>query len=163
RRLVHLIRQASLFALVLAAIALPIACGENEITSPTRDLSAPRPVISDGSSAGGTKGFYFLPPMVSRAPFSGTSGGHLSAHVTVCEFNVSTSRCGNVIADFSTQAGTGAQVVRYDPTAQQYIVNWDTKNCITGACTLDPAKSYRLRIFVGHAELGFADVKPVSS
>lgn len=34
---------------------------------------------------------------------------------------------------------------------------------MNGPCTLDPAKTYRIRVFVGAAQLGFADVDVVSS
>jgi N-acetylneuraminic acid mutarotase len=53
--------------------------------------------------------------------------------------------------------------VRYDASSQAYIVNWHTDQCLTGACTLDPTKTYRLRVLVGPLELGDADVIVVSN
>jgi alpha-tubulin suppressor-like RCC1 family protein len=60
-------------------------------------------------------------------------------------------------------AGTGSEVVRYDTSTQTYIVNWRTDQCLTGACTLDPTLSYRLRVLAGALELGHADVVVVSN
>jgi Tol biopolymer transport system component len=101
--------------------------------------------------------------MVPSATYSGSPDGTLSPHVTVCEWKTDTDRCGTVVADFGMQGGTGSEIVRYDATAGQYIVNWDTKTCVSGACVLDAAKSYRLRVFVGGSQLGFADLQLVNS
>ena len=46
----------------------------------------------------------------------------------------------------TVSAGTGGKTVTIDKAAGMYRVNWDTKVCETGPCTLDAAKTYRLRV-----------------
>jgi hypothetical protein len=122
---------------------------------------SPNVQIVDAAHNGGNAHFFFLPPLVPAPSTSGTPDGSLSPEVVICEW--SGSACTTTIARFTMQSGTGAQIVRYDASTGQYIVNWDTKTCITGSCTLDPAKTYRLRVRVAAVLLGFADVDVVSS
>lgn len=153
-------RSSALAALLLPAM-LVAGCGTD--SGPSAIATAPpAPVISDGAHQG-NEHFYFLPPLVPAPAYSGTADGSLAPSVSVCEWNASDERCGPIVASFSIDAGTGSEVVRYDATAEQYIVNWKTDRCVTGACSLDPSKQYRLRIAVGGAELGFADVTVVAS
>lgn len=60
-------------------------------------------------------------------------------------------------------AGTGSPAVRVDASNQLYIVNWQTDQCITGACTLDPNTVYRIIISLGKTALGHADVFVVAN
>ncbi len=148
-------RLSRVVALTLALGALA-ACAE----SPTSGRFDPSFLISDGAHMHGNPHFYFLPPMVPQPATSGTPNGSLSPTVTVCEF---TTTCVATIARFTMTSGTASEVVRFDAASGSYIVNWHTDQCITGACTLDPAKTYRIRILVGLVELGFADVDVVSN
>jgi hypothetical protein len=67
------------------------------------------------------------------------------------------STCAAVVAQFSMTTGTGSEVVRVDPSTQ-YQVNWHTDRCVQGPCRLSSDKTYRIRVAVGLAELGFTDV-----
>jgi alpha-tubulin suppressor-like RCC1 family protein len=137
----------------------------------TRDLplqatpNTPRLDIQDAAHAGGNAHFFFLPPMVPVPSYSATTDPTQSPVVIVCQWvtSGSNSACGTIVAFFSMAAGTGSEVVRYDTSSQAYIVNWHTDQCLTGACTLDPTLSYRLRVLVGSLELGHADVIVVSN
>jgi alpha-tubulin suppressor-like RCC1 family protein len=103
--------------------------------------------------------------MVPAPSFSGTTDPTQSPVVIVCQWvtSGSTSACATIVAFFAMAAGIGSEVVRYDTSSQSYIVNWHTDQCLTGACTLDPTLSYRLRVLVGPLELGHADVIVVSN
>lgn len=146
----------------LSLVAMVIAgCGDGART-PATTAPPPAPVISDGAHQG-NEHFYFLPPLVPSPAFSGVADGSLAPVVSVCEWNATDGRCTEIVAHFTTAGGTGSEVVRYDATGEHYLVNWKTDRCVTGACALDPAKQYRLRIHVGAAELGYADVTVVAS
>lgn len=155
-------RVATATAALMAALA---ACRDAPSAPVSRSGPSPSEPgfdIGDAVFGHGNPHFFFLPPMVPAPTYAGTADGTLSPQVTVCEWQPGPGRCGAVVADFGTQSGTGSQVVRYDAAAGQYILNWDTKTCLAGACTLDPAKVYRLRVFVGRSQLGFADLAIVS-
>jgi alpha-tubulin suppressor-like RCC1 family protein len=109
----------------------------------------------------GNQHFFFLPPMVPEPQYTGTSDGSVFPEVMVCEWNG--TGCGPVIAQYSRESGTGSEMVRYDSSGEFYIVNWHTDRCLSGLCTLDPAKTYRLHVVAGDRELGFADLDVVSS
>src|SRR5438128_1666284 len=117
--------------------------------------------ILDGAHSGGNPHFFFLPPLVPAATFSGTSDGTRAPVVKVCDWSGTT--CVARIAEFSMTSGTAAQVIRYDAKNQLYVVNWPAGQCVLGPCTLDPAKTYRLRVLIGVAELGHVDIKVVKT
>jgi N-acetylneuraminic acid mutarotase len=147
-------RAAAWRAAFLAAAVS--ACADRLPTGP----GSPGFLISDGAHSGNAH-FFFLPPLVPAPRTTGTAEGGLSPMVTVCEW--SGTACVKTIAQFSMSTGTGSEIIRYDATGAQYIVNWHTDRCVEGACTLDPTKTYRLRTMVGAVELGFADVDVVSN
>lgn len=156
--------RALLHALALGALAL-VGC--HDLPSGTIESRSPEATpsrdIGDAVFGHGNSHFYFMPPMVPSPRYSGTPDGALEPKVAICEWNAANARCGAVVAEFSTRGGTGSETVRYDASAGQYVVNWDTKTCLAGACTLDPAKTYRLRVFVSGSQLGYADLHLVSS
>ena len=102
--------------------------------------------------------------MVSHPAYSGVSDGSQTPVVRVCEWQTTANggACGQVVANFTTGGGTDGQAVSYDGTSQ-YQVNWHTNVCLSGSCTLDPTKTYRVRVLVGSQELGHADVQVVSN
>jgi Tol biopolymer transport system component len=146
--------MAAVLVLSLAACAerLPLTAPEKPAT--------PTFTISDAVHSGGNAHFYFLPPLAPQPNASGTFDGSLAPVVEVCEW---TGTCGTVVERFTTSSGTGGNTVRVDATTGQYLVNWDTKQCVSGPCTLDSAKTYRLRVLVAGTQLGFADVDVVSN
>jgi Tol biopolymer transport system component len=156
------LRWSTLCPLFAAAIVLA-ACSPEEplaprTADPPRRGPAPALAISDAVFNHGNPRFFWLPPMVKNPSYSGQPDGTLKPHVLVCVWRADVDRCGDVVADFNTTGGTGSQTVRYDATAGLYIVNWDTKTCLRGACTLSTTQPYRIRVFVGGSQLGFADV-----
>jgi hypothetical protein len=111
--------RLALFGLMLLFLAA--SCSDGGL--PTGPLGTDDVVhaISDGAHDG-TVGFYFSPPMVGNPAYSGTFDGSLSPVVEICE----TPACGEIHASFSMTDGTGSEVVRVDPDAEHYKVNWHT-------------------------------------
>jgi len=148
---------------LLASAALGCSVDRPLLTTPEA-AGRPNFAISDAVHSGGNQHFYFLPPLVPQPTISGTFDGALSPIVQICEYAGS---CGATVAQFSTSTGTGGATVDLDASASQYSVNWDTKTCAWGPCSLDPAKTYRLQVVVngpgGSLLLGFADVDVVSN
>jgi hypothetical protein len=140
-----------------AAVALILGIGActGDAGSPlTPEGVEPVATISDAAHAGTVPGFYFLPPMVPNPSYSGTFDGGLQPRVEICELVGTT--CGTVIAQYTTTSGTGGQTVQVGTSS--YQVNWNTSQF-----NLDPAKHYRISVYVGTFQLGFADVDVVSS
>jgi hypothetical protein len=138
-----------------AAAVLAVAACTADGKSPTGPSTAgPRATISDAAHSGAVPGFYFLPPMVPQPSYSGTFDAALQPRVEICELSGAT--CGTTIATFTY--GTGSDNVRVDAAGQNYIVNWHTAQF-----NLDPAKFYRISVYVGSFRLGFADVDVVGS
>src|SRR5256885_2243689 len=129
--------------------------------NPVLRRAADRHLISDGAHGGGNAHFFFLPPLVDVSQFSGTFDSSLSPVVTVCQ--LSGIGCGPTFAQCSMTAGTGSEVVRLDVAGSQYAVNWHTDQCPNGPCTLPTTSAYRIRVTVGVAELGYADVVLVAN
>ena len=113
-------------------------------------------IIDAAHGVGGNQHFYFLAPLVATPSYSGVFDSAAAPTVVVC-ISVAGS-CGDVIAQFDGSSGTGGANVVRDNSAQHFIVNWDTKQCVWGACTLDPSKTYRIRVSAGGVELGHAEV-----
>ena len=143
----------------LAAVILTVmsACSDRLPTTPPP--LDPAFVISDGGHSNGNSHFFFLPPLVPNPTTTGVFDGALSPTIDICEY---AGGCVATVAQFSTSSGTGGATVDIDASAKQYMVNWDTKTCIWGACALDPAKTYRLQVLVDGILIGFADVDVVS-
>lgn len=139
---------------LLAALMLA-ACGD-EPTSPSAS-GGPASAILEGAHGGGNPHFHWLRPMVaSPSSFSGTFDALLAPEVRICALTSTTpATCeGGDIAVFSMTTGAGSEIVRMEPGEEQYIVNWHTDRY-----NLDPAKVYRVRVYVGSYELGSADVE----
>jgi hypothetical protein len=135
-----------------AALLSALAACSGDMTSPTapNDVAAPA-AISDAAHSGAVPGFYFLPPMVPAASYSGVFDAGLQPRVEICQ--LVGMACGPVIATFPF--GTGSSSVRVDAAGQHYIANWNASK------SLDPAKFYRVQVFVGTFRLGYADVDVV--
>lgn len=147
---------------MLGALA---ACSESAPPTASTPAPAGRPArrsIADGANAGNAH-FYFLPPMVAQPQYAGTSDGTLAPIVRVCEWDANIGACGGIVAQFVRGTSSPAGSITYDPAGELYHVNWNTTECTTGACTLDPATTYRLRVLVGSVELGHADLDVVSN
>lgn len=140
-----------------AAVALILGIGActGDAGSPlVPDGTQPLATISDAAHAGTVPGFYFLPPMVPNPSYSGTFDGGLDPRVEICVLVGTT--CGPVIAQYTETSGTGGQTVQTGTSS--YQVNWHTNQF-----DLDPAKHYRISVYVGTLQLGFADVDVVNT
>ena len=129
-----------------AALLLAVAACTGDVTAPAAPGEAgPAQTISDAAHAGAVPGFYFLPPMVPNPSYSGTFDGGLQPRVEICEINGPT--CTTIATYTNVPVSSGS-----------YQVNWHTNQF-----NLDPAKTYRISVFVGTFRLGFADVDVVNS
>ncbi len=146
--------------LSVSLLALTALACDRPPTGP-RDDPGPQTAISDGANLGNTH-FYFLPPVLKMPSFSGAFDGTLAPAVSICEWDLLGNKCGPVVAEFGS-GGSGDGAVAKDVMGEKYHVNWQTDQCLRGPCSLDPAKIYRIRVFVGSAQLGFADVDVVSN
>ncbi|HEY0016496.1 MAG TPA: Ig-like domain-containing protein [Longimicrobium sp.] len=144
----------SLKSAAAAALLMGLAACTGDSTSPLAPEGQPLTTISDAAHAGAVPGFYFLPPMVSNPAYSGTFDGGLQPRVEICE--LAAGACVTTIAQYTTTSGTGGQAVQVGTSS--YQVNWHTNQF-----NLDPAKHYRISVYVGTFQLGFADVDVVSS
>lgn len=138
-----------------AALFLGIGACTGDAGSPLApEGGQPLATISDAAHAGAVPGFYFLPPMVPNPAYSGTFDGALQPRVEICE--LAAGACVTPIAQYTTTSGTGGQTVQVGTSS--YQVNWHTNQF-----NLDPAKHYRISVFVGTFQLGFADVDVVAT
>jgi hypothetical protein len=99
--------------------------------------------------------------MQAMPAYSGSSNPNANPAVSICEWNPVVGKCATVIAEFGTSETP--EIISYDAMGEKYQVNWHTDQCLEGACSLDPSKTYRIRVMVGAAELGHADVDVVSA
>jgi hypothetical protein len=131
-----------------AALLLAVAACTGDVTAPTVSGDAgPAQTISDAAHSGAVPGFYFLPPMVPAPSYSGTFDGALQPTVVICELSGST--CVTTIASYTATVNLASQF---------YQANWNTSQF-----NLDPAKTYRISVYVGTFRLGFADVDVVAT
>lgn len=150
------------FTLFVTAL---LGCRDAKLPTDGAGGRAQRSIV-DGNDEGGNPHFFFLPP-IGKATKAGPSDASATPSVTVCEWRLIPGServgCAAIVAQFSAQTGTGGARIRYDAADEAYAVNWKTSECMTGPCSLDPAKQYRLSIGVGVVELGFADVRAVAN
>jgi surface protein len=134
--------------LAMAVLAF-MAC--DSATAPRGQDPAIRPqaAVSDAAH-GGAAGFYFLPPMVKAPSYNGTFDATAAPVVEICE----SIACKALHATFSMTDGTGSERVRRSDADERYSVNWHTDQ--TGAVT---GNRYRIRVRVGGATLGYADIE----
>lgn len=136
----------------LAALA---ACDVADTPTAAAPPQAPARAVSHWPT-GGTWGFYFLPweapAGYTPAPFDGT----LSPVVRVCR--VTNGACGPTLATFSRTSGSYGRRVTVNAAEESYDVDWPTGS--TGAA---PGQVYRVSVHVGARQLGFADVRMITS
>ncbi len=137
----------------VSAAALALACQDTPLSP---DRAEPQAAIVDGRHGLGNTRFFFLPPLVPDPLATGAFDASLSPSVEICE--LSGDACGVAVASFTMTGGAGSEVVRVDPLAEHYVVNWHTDRF-----ALDPARMYRIRVLVSGAELGSADVDVVAT
>jgi hypothetical protein len=141
------IRRLKLFGLVYAAVLLLAAACGTEPEGPDLaglSTSSAHAIISDGRFAGGTNGFWFLPPVLPQPTGTGTFESMLTPTVEIVELDAS-GVPGAVIRSFTGSA------VQVDPVAETYKVNWHSH-----ADNLDPTKTYRIQVSAVGLPLGLS-------
>ena len=137
-----------------------VGCGP-DLVSPRPGVSGPTAEIQDAVHNAGVAHFFFTSPITRDPAPTGRFNGAAQPVVRVCEWTG--TDCSTVVAEFAVGRGTGGSTLRVDKSAERYFVNWNTGQCNTGACVLDPAKTYRIRVLVGGLEAGHADIDVVST
>ncbi len=140
--------------LARAAVVVFAAGCTGDVHTPTAPAAGPGQTISDAAHGGQVPGFYFLQPLVSNPNATGTPDAAVEPRVEICV--LAGTACGAGVAEFTLASGTDGERVTFD--AGKYQVNWHTDRF-----GLDPAKHYRISVFVGAFRLGFADVDVVGS
>ena len=139
----------------MAVVVLAAGC-TGDARTPTAPAAGPTQTISDAAHGGQVPGFYFLQPLVKTPNATGTFDAALSPRVEICE--LAGTACATGVAEFTLTSGTGGELLTVDAAAGKYQVNWHTDRF-----DLDPAKHYRISVFVGAYRLGFADVDVVNT
>jgi len=141
-------------AVFLAALLAAAGCQDHTVTGPKE----PRPSASivDGRHNSGNPHFFFLPPLVANPQATGVFDPTVDPRVEVCE--LAGAQCGVELATFTLSAADPDMRLRLDTVGERYSATWRT---LTYA--LDTAHTYRLRVLIGSAELGYADVDVVAS
>ncbi len=123
-------------------------------SSPTAyELDAPPQLAIADAAHGGAAHFYLLPPLVPAPRTQGVFDPELLPEVRVCE--LARAGCGVEIGAFTVSS---TPAVTLDSANEAYGVTWDTRNA-----RLRTSSSYRIRVLVPPVELGFADLRVVSS
>ena len=103
--------------LTVFPIAVVVSCNPDEMIAPGVD---PEFLIQDGAHRGNAH-FFFLPPLVPPARYSGVPDGTLQPEVTVCP--LIGGSCGASIARFTTApAANTLQQIRF--TASLVAITW---------------------------------------
>ena len=142
--------------LAAAAFVSLLSCRGDSVSP---DVDGPMFAVSDGAH-NGNNAFFFLPPLFKMPTVHpGTFNADLRPSVEICDLGIRPTTvpppprtCGANVAVFAP----GSVVV--STTDESYQVNWHTDQS-----NLLLNHDYRIRVLVGGAELGFADVDPVSN
>jgi len=120
-------------------------------------------IMDAAHDAAANPDFFFLPPLVpdpSANPSfdAGAFDASLTPTVEICQADE--AGCLAQQTDgFPIVSGSDAlEAVTIATADEQYRLNWHTDGVV-----LDPARTYRIRVLVAGAELGFADVDVVNS
>lgn len=142
---------------LIPAITVLLSCGEHTPTGRGIDAATDGRVTISDASTGGRTGFYFLSPLAAApAARTGPFDPNVSPTVEICV--VGGGACTSTIATYSMTSGPGSETVRLDAANDLYTVTWHTARF-----SLDPAKTYRIRVLLWALELGYADVDLVAN
>lgn len=151
---------------VIGLATLVIVACRDKLLSPPADVPTPMTQIMDASHGGHNQDFFFLPPLVpdpSKHPAFDADGFDATQAPVVEVCLVGGGTCAaeqppGFPLTYTMTSGPASETIRLNATEQHYIVNWHTDQS-----TLDPSLTYRIRVLVAGAELGYADVDVVSS
>ena len=131
------------------------ACDQGAPTDPARGPAA-RAAILDGS-AGGNAHFYFLPPVVKKASFSGVFNPNISPTVEICADTQQDGfgHCTTLIARFKRHAAPGEEVepIAVSLKGEHYAINFRTTQY-----TIPQDVPFRLVVLAGDFQLGYVDL-----
>lgn len=148
----RLIRSLSAVSALVGAVTLTLACERDAPTGPAPPEREPAFAIADGAH-GGNPHFYFLPPLVSAAAFTGSFDATLSPVVEVCALGATATCNGAAIATFSTTGAAGSERIRVETADELYVVNWHAR-----AYAIEPSAVYRITVKIANTTLGYIDV-----
>jgi hypothetical protein len=155
-------------SLLLAALSIVLAAcgGDRPPTSPGVPLG-PSLQLSDGRTTGGNKDFFFLPPLAadpSKHPnFSaGQFNAKLKPTVEICSLSLNKKGVLQGVPAPDQHCASPTRVftvaeVALVAASELYQANWKVDES-----AIDVSRIYRIRVFVGIRELGFADIDPVT-
>ena len=140
---------------VVAALAVG-SCGSDD-QRPSVDERGGT-LIVDAVHNGGTKGFYFLPPLVALPRLSGIAlDTAIAPTVLIEEIDPSTTEVLRTVATYTRTSGVGSEVVRVSPQLGYWVI-WQTN-----AFSLNTAFTYRIKVVACRGKvLGYADVDLVA-
>lgn len=139
----------------LSVPLLLAGCGEGAVSLLQQSVA-----VYDGAHNGGNEHFYFLPPLVKGASYSGEFDPTLAPQVEICAAADATADGGcdsssePLVASFSMTSGAGAEIIRMEPGEEHYIVNWRTDQS-----DLTVGATYRIAVTVGSEVVGYAEVQ----
>ena len=143
--------------LAVLATATLLVCAACD-SRPTQPLVPdPSLAISDGSHEGNDH-FFWLPPIAPGGSYGGTFIGTLSPVVRICDW-LATDECGTTVLEFGRTFGPAAHRVGVDVHGQHYHLNLD----VSAFPQLTAGTTYRISVFFGDTDLGFADVQMASN
>ena len=142
-------------AALLLLLAVSTACDQRAPTDPPR-AADPRAAILDGSS-GGNSHFYFLPPVVKKANFTGVFNGSVAPTVEICNDvqQDALGHCTSLLARYKRYplAGDEVEPITVSLKGEKYTVNWNTKKK-AGPLNVP----FRLVVLLGDIQLGYVDL-----
>ena len=130
-------------------------------TTPSDGDPPPTFAISDAAHNGGNPHFFFTAPLVPAPTPTGAFDPTVLPTIEVCDWNGTS--CGTLVAAFNMSGGTGGESIRLDQKNQRYSATWNTGQCLSGPCTLNPAKTYRIRVLIEGYRAGYADIDVVAT
>jgi alpha-tubulin suppressor-like RCC1 family protein len=149
------------WAVVISTGLLGACSADPSPTGPATQGPRPSFAISDAAHNDGTPHFFFTEPMVRDPVPTGPFDPTAQPTIEVCEWTGTS--CGTLVATFTRSTGIGGETIHVDRRAERYFANWNTSQCLSGSCVLDPAKTYRVRVLIGGLEAGFADLDVVAT
>lgn len=151
-------KRATILVLGLVGVILWVACESPGTTEPLE--TNPSFAISDANN-GGTSNFYWLPPLVAPADYSGTFIATLSPEVRICDWTIQDPSdgefpgCGSQDWTFFRTDGPAGHRVGVDVNGQHYHLNWDTE---AEEITAKSDTRYRVSVILGGIQIGFIDI-----
>ena len=132
-------------AVLCAAMLGLVGCSPGADSSQSLPSASSGSQVSDGTTSGGTPGFYFLPPIAPTTTYGAESVSGLSPTIAVEELGGR-----GVIATFSTNAKR--EDFRIREKRGKYVAEWELRHSGVRLGSI-----YRIHVYLGEIELGFAD------